>query len=230
MKDNKLLPSILAADHGRFVKEANTVDLPQIDMLHVDVMDGHFVPNITFGPGVVSSLKRHTRFSLDVHLMIETVDVYIPRFAEAGADIITIHQEANAHLQRSLQLIRECGAKAGIALNPATSLETIKWIYDDLDLVLIMSVNPGFGGQKFIPSSVEKIEALRKDRDQLGYSFIIEVDGGIDKETAPLVFDAGASYLVAGSSIFGKPDRKGAIHDILKAIDKHQSKKKSVYT
>lgn len=230
MNDYKILPSILAADHGQFVAEAGTVDMPEVEFLHIDVMDGHFVPNITFGPAVVASLKKHTRFKLDVHLMIENVDFYIPKFAEAGADTIIIHQEATVHLQRSLGLIRECGAKAGVAINPATALETLRWVFAEIDTVLIMTVNPGFGGQEFIQSSPEKIHLLRDIKEKGGYRFIIEVDGGIDEKTAPLVIEAGASYLVAGSAIFGKADRPGAIRQIIASIEDHRHKKRAVYT
>lgn len=221
----KILPSILSADHGQIVQEAATVDIPEVDYLHLDVMDGHFVPNITFGPQVVASLKKHTRFKLDVHLMIENVDFYLPRFAEAGADIITIHQEATTHLQRSISLIHEWGAKAGVALNPATSLETLRWVLGEVDLVLVMSVNPGFGGQKFIETSGEKIRALREIKNRGKYHFIIEVDGGIDGRTAPLVYGAGASYLVAGNAIFGAENRAAAIRKMIHAIEEEQQRR-----
>lgn len=226
--DYKILPSILSADHGQFVQEAAAVDIPEVDYLHLDVMDGHFVPNITFGPQVAASLKKHTRFRLDVHLMIEDVDFYIPRFAAAGADMITIHQEAAAHLQRSISLIRESGAKAGVALNPATSLETLRWVLGEVDLVLVMSVNPGFGGQKFIEASVEKIRALRGIKERGKYRFTIEVDGGIDARTAPLVYQAGASYLVAGNAIFGAENRPEAIRKMIRAIEEDQQRRRSI--
>lgn len=228
-KPFKILPSILACDHGRFVEEARSVAVPEVNWLHVDVMDGHFVPNITFGPQVVAALRRHTAFSLDVHLMIEKVDDYIPAFAKAGADIITIHQEATRHLHRSLALIRECGARAGVALNPATALETLQWVLGEVDLVLVMSVNPGFGGQKFIPVSVDKLQALRKMRDEGKHRFIIEVDGGIDASSAPQVVAAGAEYLVAGSAVFGAKDRPAAIHRIMRAVEDDQQRRQSLY-
>lgn len=230
MNDYKILPSILSADHGKFLEEAQTVDIPEIECLHLDVMDGHFVPNITFGPGVVASLKKHTRYQLDVHLMIENADSYIPHFAEAGADRITIHQEACVHLQRSLALIRDSGAKAGAAINPATSLETLRWILSDVDLVLVMSVNPGFGGQKFIQSSVDKVRMLCELKEKHKYKFIIEVDGGVDADTAPSLYDAGARYFVAGSAIFGAADRVHAIRKIAKSIADFQDRKRMVYT
>jgi ribulose-phosphate 3-epimerase len=229
-RDYKILPSILAADHGRFIEEAGSVDLPEIEYLHLDIMDGHFVPNITFGPKVVKSLKQHTRFRLDVHLMIENVDFYIPHFAEAGAHRITIHQEASLHLQRSLTLIRDHGSKAGVALNPATPLEMLQWVLEDVDLVLIMSVNPGFGGQEFIKSSLKKIRNLREMKLKHGYSFIVEVDGGIDDTTAPRVYDAGAEYLVAGNAIFGQKNRAQAIHRMIASIEDYRQKKQEIYT
>jgi ribulose-phosphate 3-epimerase len=227
-RDYKILPSILAADHGRFIEEAATVDLPEIEYLHLDVMDGHFVPNLTFGPKVVKSLKQHTRFKLDVHLMIENVDVYIPQFAEAGAHRIIIHQEACLHLNRSLSLIRDHGAKAGVALNPAAPLEMLKWVLEDVDLVLIMSVNPGFGGQEFIEASLEKLRNLREIKSRHDYPFIIEVDGGIDDTTAPQVYDAGAEYLVAGSAIFGQKDRANAVRQMIASIEDSRQKKRMV--
>lgn len=224
----QLMPSILAADHGRFIEEAQSVDMPEVEYLHVDVMDGHFVPNITFGPKVVASLKQQTRFQLDVHLMIERVDEYIPVFAEAGADTIIIHQEATRHLHRSLALIRQHGAKAGVALNPATPLETLTYILPEVHQVLIMSVNPGFGGQKFIESSIEKIRTLAEIRAQRQLSFLIEVDGGIDVHTAPRVVTAGANLLVAGSAIFGQPDRAAEVRRMLQAIQTALAKKRSL--
>jgi ribulose-phosphate 3-epimerase len=230
MSDFKILPSILSADHGKFVAEAKEVDIPEIEYLHIDVMDGHFVPNITFGPKVVYSLKKHTRFKLDVHLMIENVDDYIPQFAEAGANIITIHQEATRHLDRSLNLIRDSGSKVGVTINPATSVETLQWVLDIVDLVLIMSVNPGFGGQSFIESSVRKIRQLAEMKQKGNHKFIIEVDGGIDHQTAPLTYQAGAEYFVSGNAIFGQTDRPKAIRKIIQSIEAHIQKQKSILT
>lgn len=230
MSDYKILPSILSADHGKFIEEAQKVDLPEIEYLHVDIMDGHFVPNITIGPKVVESLKKNTRFKLDVHLMIENADEYIPRFADAGADIITVHQEATCHLNRSLNLIRQSGAKVGVTVNPATPLETLKWSLDVVDLVLIMSVNPGFGGQRFIESSIEKIRQLMQMKRNHSHSFIIEVDGGMDHKTAPSAYQAGAEYFVAGSAIFGQPDRPAAIKRIIQAIETQKKRQASIVT
>ncbi|GAB4368891.1 MAG: ribulose-phosphate 3-epimerase [Calditrichia bacterium] len=215
----KILPSILSADFGRLVEEANTVDIPEIDTLHIDVMDGHYVPNLTFGPGVVESLKTHTRFKMDVHLMIDNAPEFIPQFAAAGADHITIHAEAVKHLHRNIYQIKNLGITAGVSLNPATPLETIQWVLRDVDLALLMSVNPGFGGQEFIQSSVPKIKQLVNLRASLGAHHVIEVDGGIDHTTAGEVFLAGADFLVVGNAIFNEKDRAGAIRKIMKSID-----------
>jgi ribulose-phosphate 3-epimerase len=223
----KVLPSILSADFGRFVEEAATVDIPEVEYLHIDVMDGHFVPNMTFGPQVVESLKKHTRYKLDVHLMINKIPEFVPKFAGAGADIITIHQEADDHLHRHVHQIKEFGILAGVSINPATPLESIKWILSDVDLVLIMTVNPGFGGQSFIPSSLEKIEQLDRIRTQKNMNFVIEVDGGIDKNTAGKVVVSGANFLVAGNAIFGEKDRPIAIQNIINSVLMEQKKKYS---
>ena len=220
----EILPSILSADPGKLVEEAQTVDLPDIEYLHIDVMDGHFVPNLTIGPHIVRSLKKHTRFKLDVHLMITNAPDMIPMFADAGADILTIHQEAVFHLHREIHRIKEYGIKAGVSLNPSTPVETLEWVINDLDLVLIMSVNPGFGGQKFISQSTEKIARLERLRNASRASLIIEVDGGIDQDTVPEVYRAGARYFVAGSAIFGRKNRKQAILDIQKSIEKERVK------
>lgn len=213
-----ILPSILSADIGCLLDEVRHVDIPEIQYLHIDVMDGHFVPNFTFGPAVVKSLKKNTRFKLDVHLMVANPVDHIRWFAEAGADIITIHQETDPHLDRQIHLIKESGAKAGISLNPSTPLETIRWLLKEIDLVLLMSVNPGFGGQKFIPYSLDKIAQLKKMREEAGATFRIEVDGGIDSKTAPMVIKSGAEMLVAGNAIFGQKDRQKAIRAILNSI------------
>jgi len=198
----RIAPSILSADFARLGEELRAVTAAGADYIHVDVMDGHFVPNLTIGPVVVKALRPHSALPFDVHLMIAPVDPYIPDFAMAGADIITVHAEAGPHLHRSLQLVKHQGKKAGVSLNPATPISAIEHVWDDIDLVLVMSVNPGFGGQSFIPSQLEKIAELRRRIDRTGRPIELEVDGGINAETAPQVVAAGADVLVAGTATF----------------------------
>ena len=198
----RIAPSILSADFARLGEEIRAIDEAGADWIHVDVMDGHFVPNITIGPGVVKALRPHTTKPFDVHLMISPVDNFLGAFAEAGADIITVHPEAGPHLHRTLQHIRSLGKKAGVSLNPATPAKMLDYVLEEVDLVLVMSVNPGFGGQSFIDSQLRKIDAVRKQIDKAGLSVDLEVDGGIDAETAKRAIDAGADVLVAGTATF----------------------------
>ena len=207
----KIAPSILSADFGRLAEDVAAVDRAGADYIHVDVMDGHFVPNITIGPLVVEALRSVTDKPLDVHLMIENPDRYIAAFAKAGADIITVHQEAVPHLHRTIQLIHSLGKQAGVSLNPATPVDTLDVIIDDLDLVLIMSVNPGFGGQAFIPTALDKIHALRTVIDRRGLATELEVDGGIKVKNISQVAAAGADVCVAGSAVFGTGDYRATI-------------------
>ncbi|MEC1260824.1 ribulose-phosphate 3-epimerase [Bacillus swezeyi] len=212
-------PSILSADFARLGEEIKDVEQGGADFIHIDVMDGHFVPNLTIGPLVVEAVRPITELPLDVHLMIEHPDRYIPAFAKAGADILSVHAEACPHLHRTIQLIKEQGIKAGVVLNPHTPVQLIEHVLEDLDLVLLMTVNPGFGGQSFISSVVPKIRQVKELAEQKGLSgLLIEVDGGVNRETAAQCIEAGANLLVAGSAIYNEKDRKKAISDIKGAL------------
>jgi ribulose-phosphate 3-epimerase len=207
----KIAPSILSADFSKLGEEILDVEKGGADYIHVDVMDGHFVPNITIGPLIVEAIRPITKRPLDVHLMIENPDQYIKAFADAGADYITVHVEACRHLHRTIHYIKSLGVKAGVVLNPATPVEAIQHVIGDVDMVLLMSVNPGFGGQKFIPEVLPKIRKVRQMADEKGVTLEIEIDGGINSETAKLCIEAGANVLVAGSAIYNEKDRAKAI-------------------
>ncbi|WP_027716543.1 ribulose-phosphate 3-epimerase [Desulfuromonas sp. TF] len=207
----KIAPSILSADFSRLGDEIRAIERGGADYVHIDVMDGHFVPNITIGPLVVDAVRRVTDLPLDVHLMIENPDRYIPDFVKAGADIVTVHQEAVPHLHRTVQLIRSLGKRAGVSINPATPVSTLDVILEELDLVLIMSVNPGFGGQGFIPACLPKIEELRRQIDRRGLPVELEVDGGVKTDNIGLIAGAGADVFVAGSAVFGEADYAATI-------------------
>nr|WP_324292127.1 ribulose-phosphate 3-epimerase [uncultured Desulfuromonas sp.] len=207
----KISPSILSADFARLGAEIRTVEQAGADYIHVDVMDGHFVPNITIGAPVVSALRQVTELPLDVHLMIENPDLYIPDFAKAGSDIITVHQEAVPHLHRTIQLIHSLGKKAGVSINPATPASTLEIILAEVDLVLVMTVNPGFGGQSFIPSTLNKITQLREMIDRSGRDIELEIDGGVKADNIGEIAAAGANVFVAGSAVFNAPDYPQAI-------------------
>ncbi|MES9682836.1 MULTISPECIES: ribulose-phosphate 3-epimerase [Bacillaceae] len=210
----KIAPSILSANFAKLGEEILDVERGGADYIHVDVMDGHFVPNITIGPLIVEAIRPVTKLPLDVHLMIEKPDQYIEQFVKAGADIITVHVEACTHLHRTIQTIKSFGIKAGVVLNPATPVSTIEQIIDDVDMVLLMTVNPGFGGQKFIQSVVPKIKQVANLIKERNLSVEIEIDGGVDEHTAKICIEAGATVLVAGSAVYNKEDRKEAIAKI----------------
>ena len=216
----KLAPSILSADFARLLEDVKKVEKAGCEYLHIDVMDGHFVPNITLGPAIVKSLRKDVNMVFDAHLMIENPDQYIKEFVDAGCDIIVVHQEACTHLHRTIQNIKSHGVKAGVALNPATPIETIKYVLEDVDMVLLMSVNPGFGGQSYIPVVTEKIKELKALIDEMNLDIDIEVDGGVKPSNIAEVVNAGANVIVAGSAIFNA----GNIDEAVKSLRENASK------
>jgi ribulose-phosphate 3-epimerase len=213
-----IAPSILSADFARLGEEIKAVEAAGADWIHIDVMDGHFVPNITIGPLVVKAARQSTRLPLDVHLMIENPDRYIADFVDAGADLIAVQVETCPHLHRTVQLIRKCGARPGVVLNPTTPLATIEWIIEDVEFVMLMSVNPGFGGQQFIPATLEKIRQLRAMIEKRRLSTLIEIDGGVNRTTIADIATAGADVFVAGSAIYGTPNYEAAIREFRQII------------
>jgi ribulose-phosphate 3-epimerase len=213
----EILPSILAADFARLGEQVRAVEAAGISMLHVDIMDGHFVPNLTMGPPVVESLRKVTALRLDVHLMITDPDKFAPVFAKAGADLISVHQEVCPHLDRTLHMVRDLGVKAGVVLNPSTPVSTLSEVLDIVDYVLVMSVNPGFGGQKFIPNALHKIERLARIRSERGLHYAIEIDGGVTAQNATEIARAGCDWFVAGSSVFHTVNPGAAVLEIRQA-------------
>jgi len=218
--DYYIAPSLLSADFGRLAEEIGAVEKAGADLLHVDIMDGRFVPNITIGPPVVAAIKRYAKLPLDVHLMIVEPEKYIEAFADAGADVLTVHAEATPHLQRAVARVRELGKKAGVSLNPSTSLSAIEWVLTDIDMVLLMTVNPGFGGQAYLPSMTGKVELLRSQLLRSGLSVDIEVDGGIKADNVAEVVRAGANVIVSGSGIFKTKDYGKTISEMRENIRK----------
>ena len=214
MRTPVIAPSLLSADFLRLGDEVRDIELAGADLLHVDVMDGHFVPNLTFGPPIISKIKTIATCPLDVHLMIETPERWIAQYVEAGADWLTVHVEASVHLHRTLQQIRAAKAKAGVVLNPSTPPETLDWVLEDCDHVLVMSVNPGFGGQRFIQSALRKVEAIAERISRRGLEAVIEIDGGIAPDTIKSAWDAGATVFVAGSAVFSASDRRARIAEL----------------
>lgn len=214
MTNTKISVSILSSDYAKFGEEIDKINSSGADMLHFDIMDGHFVPNITFGPGLVSNLRSHSKLPFDVHLMISEPEKYIDEFARAGSNYITIHQEAVVHLDRALEQIKAAGAKCGVSIVPSTDPAVLKYVMDKIDLVLVMTVNPGFGGQKFLDNQIEKIRTIKKMIDASGRDIILSVDGGINLDTAKIVVDAGADMLVSGAYLFGHKDFKSAVKSL----------------
>ncbi len=227
MQEIQFAPSILSADFARLGEEIQAVDQAGAEIIHVDVMDGHFVPNITIGPLVVKAVRQVTAKIIDVHLMISNADQYLEAFAEAGADWITVHVEACPHLHRTVGHIRKLGKKAGVVLNPATSLETLDYVLEEIDLVMLMSVNPGFGGQSFIPSTLRKISQLKKRIDDLGLTVGIEIDGGISPVTIGMVAESGANIFVAGSAIYGQQDYRAVIQEMRELAEAGMMKRRT---